>query len=152
MSGDNETAGPEECAVQRASVDNRKEVTCAARVLRVHTVIKLHKGLHSRACQRKTQVQCSRQLPASLIPKILQATYEQHNIDGRSRNYLCRGKAVSTTITYSVCMSVALIIQHAKRIRLILLSSVACPAVPYFSKLSHKRQVYQGARRGRAGS
>jgi hypothetical protein len=39
-------------------------------------------------------------------------------------------KAIS--ITYSECVSVALVIQHAKRMRRIILSSVACLAVPYF--------------------
>ena len=33
----------------------------------------------------------------------------------RSRNHSCRGKA--TSITYPECVSVALIIQHAKRMR-----------------------------------
>jgi hypothetical protein len=55
----------------------------------------------------------------------------------RSRNHCCRGKAIS--ITYSECVSVALVIQHAKRMRRIILSSVVCPALPYFSTLSHKR-------------
>jgi hypothetical protein len=44
-------------------------------------------------------------------------------------------KAVS--ITYSECVSLALVIQHAKRMRRIM-SFVICLAVPYFSTLSHK--------------
>jgi hypothetical protein len=36
------------------------------------------------------------------------------------------------------CVSVALVIQHAMRMRRIILSSEACLALPYFSRLSHK--------------
>ena len=36
------------------------------------------------------------------------------------------------SITYSECLFVALVIQHAKRMCLILLPSVACLAVSYF--------------------
>ena len=46
-----------------------------------------------------------------------------------SLNQFCHGK--STSITYSECVYVALVIQHAKRMRRIILSAVACLAVPF---------------------
>jgi hypothetical protein len=59
----------------------------------------------------------------------------------RSLNHFCGGIAI--TITYSECVSIALIIQHATRTRRIILSSVACPELLYFSILSHKRHDFR---------
>jgi len=41
-------------------------------------------------------------------------------------------------MTYSKCVSVGLVIQHAKHMHSMILSYVACLALPYFSTLSHK--------------
>jgi hypothetical protein len=43
----------------------------------------------------------------------------------------------------SVCVCVALVIQHVKRMRRIILSSVVCPALPYVSTLSNKRHDFR---------
>ena len=62
----------------------------------------------------------------------------------RSRNQCCRGEQIN--ITYSECVSVALVIQHAKRKHSIVLSSVVCPALPHFSRFSHKRHDFRKKR------
>jgi hypothetical protein len=59
------------------------------------------------------------------------------NIKAPSHNHYCDVKTISN-YTF-VCMSVALVIQHATRVRRIMLSSLACLVRPYFSTLSHKR-------------
>jgi len=59
--------------------------------------------------------------------RLRQAVYEYRNNEGRSRNHYGGGKAIS--ITYSECVSVALVIRLAKRVRRIVLSSVACSAL-----------------------
>jgi hypothetical protein len=52
------------------------------------------------------------------------------SIETRSCNHCYRGKAVS--ISYSECVYVALVIEYAKRMRRVIMSSVACLAVHIF--------------------
>jgi len=47
------------------------------------------------------------------------AMYVYRNIEERSHNHCCSGKALS--VTYCECMSVALDIQHATRMRRIVI-------------------------------
>jgi len=68
-----------------------------------------------------------------------QAKYEQRNDEASSCKHCSRGKAVLHIPTVCVCM-IALVNQHAKRMRRIILASVACLAPPYFSGLSYKWQ------------
>jgi hypothetical protein len=60
------------------------------------------------------------------------------DIEAHLHNHFCRGKAIS--ITYSECVSEALVIQHAKCMRLIILSYVACLGLPYFTTLPQTAQ------------
>jgi len=60
--------------------------------------------------------------------------YIQRNIEARSCNHCCSGKAAS--ISYSECVSEALVIWHAKHMHLIFIA--ACPTVLYFSTLTRK--------------
>jgi len=65
--------------------------------------------------------------------------YAKGNTEARSCNHCCSGKAAS--ITYFECVTLG--VEHATRIRLITLSSVACPTLQYFSTLSNKRHDVQ---------
>ena len=64
----------------------------------------------------------------------------KRSVDARSRNHCCR--EIEIIITYSECVSVALVIQHAKRMRRILLSSMACLALQYVYTVARKRHVF----------
>jgi hypothetical protein len=60
--------------------------------------------------------------------------YVKRNVEERSRNHSCRVKVMSAVYPECVCVCVALRIQHAKRMRLIIVY-LFCPAVQYFSVL-----------------
>jgi hypothetical protein len=45
---------------------------------------------------------------------------------------------------YSECVFVALVIQHAKRMRRVIQSSVGCPRLRSFFYIFHKRYDFQG--------
>ena len=62
------------------------------------------------------------------------------NTGVHSHNYRCSRKAIS--ITYSQCVSVALVIQYAKCMHGTVLSTVASPTLPHFSTLSHKQHIF----------
>jgi len=65
----------------------------------------------------------------------------KRNIEARSRDRCCHGKAIS--VAYSQCVSLALLIQRAKRMRHMILSFVAYSAVQYFLTLLHKRHEFR---------
>jgi len=56
--------------------------------------------------------------------------HASRNIEARLLNHSCRGKAI--IFNYSQCVSVALVIQHAKRMPHVLLSSVTCLTIIHY--------------------
>ena len=92
-------------------------------------------------CTPKTCLYCKRgdkSITNTLFPRW--AMYVERNIQSRSRNNCCSSKAIS--IICSECVSVALVIQHAKRMMLIILSPVACPTVGFSTELLNTKCVF----------
>jgi hypothetical protein len=68
------------------------------------------------------------------------AIYVYRNTEGRQRNHYRHRKAVR--ITCSECAFAAFVIKRAMRMRCTVLPSVDCPALPYFTALTHKGQDF----------
>jgi hypothetical protein len=64
----------------------------------------------------------------------------KRNSEARSCNFCYHGTQISI---FSECVSVALVIELARRMRRILLPCMACKALPYPSTLSHKRYDFR---------
>jgi len=80
---------------------------------------------------------------------LLSSNFMRHNtqctcirkLERRSHNHCCSGKTIS--IAYSECVFVALVSQHAMRMRPNILSPKACLAQQNLSTLSHKGTIFE---------
>jgi hypothetical protein len=73
--------------------------------------------------------------------RAIQEMSYKRKIVARSCSHCCSGKQI--IITYSECVFVTLGIQHAMRMRRIILPPVARLAVPYFSTLTRKLEDFR---------
>ena len=122
-----------ECSVQYAMYNilrlkNLLEIICNVNFSKLQ-VMHFHKSEHG-----------------SIAVVTRQAMYVWRNNETRSCNYCCGGKAIS--ITYSECGFIALVIQHAMRMRNIVICRMSGFTI-FFSTLPHKRQDFRKKKRKR---
>ena len=83
---------------------------------------------------------CKRQINEVSLQQTRQAIYLQRIFEARWWNHCCSGKEIS--ITYSEWVFVALVIQHAKHMRHIVICVLSCSTIYIFLALSHKRHDF----------
>ena len=77
-----------------------------------------------------------------LNPEPRQLIYVYNNTDEPSRKHCFSGKTI--IISSSECMSIALVIPHAMRMRRIILPSVSSVAVPFFPHYLLHGAIFMG--------
>jgi len=93
------------------------------------------------------QIPISRELHDAVINCVLskRTTNKTGSVEARSLRHCCRGKEMN--VKYTECVSVSLPqlfgMQIVSFLRCIILSSVACLALPSYCTLSHKQQDYR---------